>query len=113
MQMSSLTKILTIHGYDFQFDQDKYRVKCGGIANHVTIGWDFSRECLNYSYGQIFTPLLTVLWAMISMYNITNGELVSAVLFSGLTVLGSLVTIITEIKVTELKRILAQAISLH
>ncbi|MCZ4370268.1 MULTISPECIES: hypothetical protein [Vibrio] len=110
MQISSLTEILTIHGYNFQFDQGKYKVKLGGIANKVTVSWDLSRECLNYSYGQILTPSLTMLWAMISMYNITNGELVSAVLFSGLTILGSLVTIITEIKVTELKRILTPAI---
>ncbi len=113
MQISSLTKVFTIYGYDFQFDQGKYKVKCGGIANKVTVSWDLSRECLNYSYGQILTPSLTMLMAMLSIYYITNGEQIGAALSSGLTVFCFIATIITEIKVTELKRVLTHALPTH
>ncbi|MDV6254324.1 hypothetical protein [Vibrio sp. EA2] len=55
MKISSLDKVLSANGYDFDFVNGIFHVKLGGFANKVSVSWDFSHQRLNYSYRQTIT----------------------------------------------------------
>jgi len=108
VDISSLGKVLSSNGYEFVHDNDKFKVKLGGFANKVSISWDLSRQKLSYSYGQYIIPFLAVIFGASTVHCIMNSDLVGAVLPVILTIMYSLMTIITKIRVTELKRVLSE-----
>ena len=108
MEISSLDKVLSANGYDFDFVNGIFHVKLGGFANEVSVSWDFSHQRLNYSYRQTITPCLSVFWAAFTVDSIIDGDQIGAVLKAVLTMIFFLTTIITELRVVELRRVLNQ-----
>ncbi|WP_156801507.1 hypothetical protein [Psychromonas sp. CNPT3] len=108
MDISNLGKALSSNGYEFVHGNDKFKVKLGGFANKVSISWDQSRQKLSFSYGQYIIPFLALMFGVFTVYSFMNSNMVGTVLQGVVTIMYALMTISTEIKVTELKSVLSK-----
>lgn len=109
MDISHLDKALSKNGYEFNLSNDKFIVKLGGFANRVSISWDISRQSYCYSYGQKVTPFLTIFFGAFTVYNAMEGDQIGAVLKGAISIMCFLMTLITELKVIELRNLVRKS----
>ncbi|HCG8634597.1 TPA: hypothetical protein NJ564_004598 [Vibrio parahaemolyticus] len=109
MDISHLDKVLSNNGYEFDLSNDKFVVKLGGFANKVKISWDISRQSYCYSYSQKITPFLATFFGVFTVYNVMEGDQIGAILKAAISIMFFLMTVITELKVIELRNLVRKS----
>lgn len=108
MDISLVEKSLDDLGIEFTRTGEVLNVKLGGYSNKVKISYNSHKQKLNYSYYQPLMIFISLLSIVLSMMNLGSQEF----LMSGFQLamaLGLLTNvIITEIKVTDLRRCLRE-----
>ncbi len=109
MNITNINSVLHEYGYRTEVHGEKLQVKFGWPYNELTISWDLSRQQLSFSYHQFSVSLLAIIFCSLAVHSIISGDVIAAVLQSAITISFVLATIITELKVIELRNFLVQS----
>ena len=104
MNISIVEESLKELGVEFTKKGETLNVKLGGYSSKVRISYDLSKQALSYSYFQTQFVLLSLLFIIFSITSIGSGDYLHSGVELAMAFGLFINVIITEIKITDLKR---------
>jgi len=104
MNISIAEQALVELGVDFTKKGEVLNVKLGGCSTKLKIAYNLSKKKLSYSYYQTLNIFISLFIVVTSMSSIGSKDYLMSGLILAVAIGIIISTVITEIKVTDLKR---------